>query len=574
MKKTFATLLFCLYLGYSYAQPITDTAIKLNHYNEWTKIMETDPSDKWSRFGANISFQVFNRFSSYTRKDKSTTSAVISFYGNATLSWLNGQEFLELAAAGITKANADSFLYHVVLNDSIELVPWQHPTTFKSNKKGTYAYLGKFNSLYKLLKFEIYHISQYYDKRTVYFNNLYTPAASIDDATLYYNDIHLFQPHKQHYIPASKQIRIGGPRKVVFFNKNNKPDIVEKEVNNQSFEWSDSINHLALSIKPTLLNDMYYVYIRHYSEKHSDTSFISNKWNISYYTKSPQLIINAAYFKKPGNYEIFIVPKVPEDFKYTISTPKASLFFSVKPSSIVQYNSKQAIIYTSFILLIGGSGLFYYRDRSKKKLAKKTQEKQQVSLQLKAVRAQLNPHFMFNALAGIQNLMNKNETDKASNYLSRFARITGHILNEKEDDMTSILDEVKLLEDYLTMEQLRFGFQYGIVVDETIDQAQTVIPSMLLQPLIENAVKHGIAGLREQGLITLKVNQQSDNITLQVIDNGPGFSSKPNLEGHGLKLIKERITLLNKLYPESNVFFDVLSIDGHTACQITLNKWS
>lgn len=574
MKKTFATLLFCLYIGYSYTQPITDTTIKLNHYNEWTKIMETDPSDKWSRYRPNISFQVFDRLSSSTRKDKSSTSAVISFYGNATLSWLNGQEFLELAAAGITKSNADSFLYHVVLNDSIELVSWQHPAIFKNNKNGTYAYLGKFNSKYKLIKFEMYHINQYYDKKTIYFNNLYTPTPSIAQAKVFYYNENLFKPLRQHFIPASKQIQIGGYDLKSANSKKNPLATVLTEIQNRSFEWSDSINHIELSIKPTLLNDMYYVYIRHYSEKHSDTSFISNKWNISYYTKSPQLIINAAYFKKPGNYEIFIVPKLPEDFKYTISTPKASLFFSVKPSNIVQYNSKQAIIYTSFILLIGGSGLFYYRDRSKKKLAKKTQEKQQVSLQLKAVRAQLNPHFMFNALAGIQNLMNKNETDKASNYLSRFARITGHILNEKEDDMTTILDEVKLLEDYLTMEQLRFGFQYGIVVDETIDQAQTIIPSMLLQPLIENAVKHGIAGLREQGLITLKINQQSDNITLQVIDNGPGFSSKPNLEGHGLKLIKERITLLNKLHPESNVFFDVLSIDGHSACQITLNKWS
>ena len=574
MKKTFAYLLCFLYISNIYAQPITDTAIKLNHYNEWTKTMETDPSDIWSRYAPNKTFQVFDKFSPKYKPGSNTSAAVVGFYGNASLSWMNGQDFLELAVAGITKANADSFLYHIVLNDSIELVSWQHPSIFKTNKKGTYAYLGKFNSKHKLIKFEIYHIAHYYDKRTIYFNNLYTPTPSIAQARVFYNDANLFQPLKQHYIPASKQLKIGGHEIKPSESKKNPLATVLSEIQNRSFEWNDSINHIALSIRPTILNEMYFVYLRHYSNTHSDTSLISNKWNISYYSKNPELQINAAYFKKSGNYEIIIMPKLPEEFKRSTNIPKASLFFSVKPSSIVQFNSKQAILYTAFLALIGSTGFLFYRGKSKAMLAKKNQEKKVVSLQLKAVRSQLNPHFMFNALAGIQNLVNKNESDKASNYLSKFARITGHILNETEEDKTTVEEEVKLLEDYLSMEQLRFGFQYKILTDENIDLVHTAIPSMLLQPLVENAVKHGVSGLSARGMITIHFMKQNEELIIQVVDNGPGFSPGAVKEGFGLKLIRERIELLNKLYNQSTVLFDVLSVDGQTACQLTLNHWS
>ncbi|MFN3664872.1 MAG: sensor histidine kinase [Sediminibacterium sp.] len=566
MKRILICLLCCSFLICSFTQPIVDTVFKLTHYNEWTKMMESDPNDRWSRHGANQRFQIFDRFSKLT-SPKEKLAAHISFYGNAALAWLNGQTVLELAAAGINKANADSFLYHVVVNDSIEIVPWQHPSVFKTNSMGTYAYLGKFESLHKLIKLEIYHTGQYYDKKTVYYNNLYTPAPVIENTLLRYNDPYLFNPHKQHYVPHKKNVQIGGYEYESSSNK-------KQEIQHRSFEWSDSINHIKLSINPTILNEMYYVYLRHYSNTHADTSFISNQWNISSYSKNPEMIINASYFKKPGNYEVIVTTEIPEEFNKKSSNKQTSLFFSVKPSSIVQFSSKQAIMYTAFLAFVGGTGFFLYRGRNKRQLEKKQQEKEIATLQLRAVRSQLNPHFMFNALAGIQNLVNKNETDKASNYLSKFARITGHILNETEDDKTTIEEEVNLLNDYLLMEQLRFGFQYKVVIDDNIDKIHTAIPSMLLQPLVENAVKHGVSGLSERGMISINFMKQAEELIIQVIDNGPGFSPDAVKEGFGLKLIRERIELLNKLYSQSTVHFDVLSVDGHTACQLTLNHWS
>lgn len=565
MKSLLSYLLFWGICFSAEAQPIIDTVIKPTFYNEWTRIMESEPNDKWSRYAANQRFQLFDRWSDLT-SPKQKHAAHSSFYGNAVLTWLNSQPVLEMAAAGINKANADSFLYHVVVNDSIEIVPWQHPSVFKSNSLGTYAYLGKFESLHKLIKLEIYHTDQYYDKKIIYYNNLYTPAPVIAQASLLYNDPYLFHPHKQHYIPYKKNVQIGGYE---FESSSNK----KKEIQHRSFEWSDSINHIKLAIKPTLLNEMYYVYLRHYSNTHADTSFISNQWNISSYTKNPEMIINASYFKKPGNYEVIIATQIPEDFNRKASNKQTSLFFSVTASSVVQFNSKQAIMYTAFLAFIGGSGFFYYRGRNKRQLEKKTQEKQMALLQLRAVRTQLNPHFMFNALSGIQNLMNKNEGNKASNYLSRFARITRHILKESEQDLTSIQDEINLLEDYLLMEQLRFGFQYTITVAESIDRLHTDIPAMLLQPLVENAVKHGVSGLSANGCIEIAILLQGNSLVVKVKDNGGGFSLTDKTDGQGLKLVGERIQLLNKLYPDTTIRFDVLSTEGFCICEIVLNHW-
>lgn len=86
-------------------------------------------------------------------------------------------------------------------------------------------------------------------------------------------------------------------------------------------------------------------------------------------------------------------------------------------------------------------------------------------LKLNSIRSQLNPHFLFNALAGIQNLMNKNEIDNANKYLSKFARLTRNVLDDKE--LASLSQEKTLLNDYLQMEQFRFGFKYELITPET-----------------------------------------------------------------------------------------------------------
>lgn len=191
--------------------------------------------------------------------------------------------------------------------------------------------------------------------------------------------------------------------------------------------------------------------------------------------------------------------------------------------------------------------------------------------QLDSVRAQLNPHFLFNALAGIQNLMNKNQTDRANNYLTKFARLTRNVLDSKE--LISLSEERTLLDDYLQMEQLRFGFQYQIKGSEMLNEQNIEIPAMLLQPFVENAVKHGIAESGSKGKIEISFVKQSSDLILKIKDNGKGFDAINSYAGLGLKLSKNRMALLNTVYKSKPFVLDIQSDEKGTAITITLSQW-
>ena len=212
------------------------------------------------------------------------------------------------------------------------------------------------------------------------------------------------------------------------------------------------------------------------------------------------------------------------------------------------------------------------------RLYKKTDEsknaklQQQIAkLQLNSVRSQLNPHFLFNALSGIQNLMNKNELDNANKYLSKFARLTRNVLDDKE--LISLSQEKTLLDDYLQMEQLRFGFSYEIRVDDNLDLENIEIPSMLLQPFVENAVKHGIASKTTGGNIGIAIIKNGNNLVLTVADNGKGFDTNKKYEGLGLSLSKNRISLLNSIYKETPFVLTINTSGTGTKINLTLTDW-
>ncbi|HJY13489.1 MAG TPA: histidine kinase, partial [Flavobacterium sp.] len=125
--------------------------------------------------------------------------------------------------------------------------------------------------------------------------------------------------------------------------------------------------------------------------------------------------------------------------------------------------------------------------------------------------------------------MNKNEIDNANKYLSKFARLTRNVLDDKE--LISLTQERTLLDDYLQMEQLRFGFKYEINCSENLDLDNIEIPSMLLQPFVENAVKHGISQKATDGRIDITFIKQSNDLVLTVTDNGNGFDTQKKNTG-------------------------------------------
>lgn len=297
---------------------------------------------------------------------------------------------------------------------------------------------------------------------------------------------------------------------------------------------------------------------------------------------APYIKFDKSTFKKSGEYEIVIQPMInwTNCLDCNMSTEQiekysSKYFITVDLEEEATFTVAELGTYIgitgALVGMIAGFTIAYVKRKSKTKFAAEQQQKQLAHLQLDSIRSQLNPHFLFNALAGIQNLMNKNETDKANKYLSKFARITRNVLENRE--LISLTEEKKLLDDYLQMEQLRFGFQYHITISNYLDTENTEIPSMLLQPFVENAVKHGIAEKGNEGKIKINFEKQSSNLILQIEDNGNGFQTDKNYKGLGLSLSKNRITILNNIYKETPFIFDIKSDGKGTVVSITLTEW-
>lgn len=295
----------------------------------------------------------------------------------------------------------------------------------------------------------------------------------------------------------------------------------------------------------------------------------------------PSVKIDKSIFKKSGDYEIIIQPLIRWDNCSNCD---------ISPQEIEEYTARYTLAITldnenytlkellAFILTtVATIGLVFLfilylnKKQNKKKLAEQEQKKNTAKLQLHSVRSQLNPHFLFNALSGIQNLMNKNEIDNANKYLAKFARLTRNVLDDKE--LISLSHESALLDDYLQMEQLRFGFQYEINHSEDLDLANIEIPSMLLQPFVENAVKHGISQKATAGKITIEFMKQANDLVLTVADNGNGFDAEKKYNGLGLQLSDSRIALLNRIYKENRFILAIQSTTNGTKIGLTLTDW-
>ena len=167
--------------------------------------------------------------------------------------------------------------------------------------------------------------------------------------------------------------------------------------------------------------------------------------------------------------------------------------------------------------------------------------------------------------------MNKNEIDNANKYLSKFSRLTRNILDDKE--LISLSQEKTLLDDYLQMEQLRFGFKYEIHLSENLDLNNIEIPSMLLQPFVENSVKHGISKEGAYGKIIITFNKIANDLVLTITDNGKGFDTEKKSNGLGLKLSDGRIALLNSIYRKSRFTLDIQSNTKGTNISLSLTDW-
>jgi ligand-binding sensor domain-containing protein len=198
-----------------------------------------------------------------------------------------------------------------------------------------------------------------------------------------------------------------------------------------------------------------------------------------------------------------------------------------------------------------------------------TIEKQVFELEQKALRLQMNPHFIFNSLNAIQNFVLLNDTDKAVNYLAKFSHLMRMILANSTASFITLKDELRALTYYMDLEKLRFDdkFDYQIIRDPAIDEEFVEIPPMLFQPYVENAIIHGFVNSPNPGVLEIILKRQNSGTLLCVIhDNGIGREKAIEIrdksgikrQPKGMIITQERIEIFNK---QSNKNFSVKIID-------------
>jgi len=191
---------------------------------------------------------------------------------------------------------------------------------------------------------------------------------------------------------------------------------------------------------------------------------------------------------------------------------------------------------------------------------------------LRAIHGQLNPHFIFNSLNSIQGLINTNKISKANEYLSEFSNLIRNTLIDSDKIYHTLDKEIKTLITYLKLEQLRFEFDYHFKIDESINISEIEFPTLLLQPLVENAVKHGVSGLRDEGEITIHFFRDNHNLMVEIMDNGKGFENKAQQNGYGWKLTNDKIELLNKISGSESITKDLFRKNEKTVLQLSFKN--
>ena len=233
----------------------------------------------------------------------------------------------------------------------------------------------------------------------------------------------------------------------------------------------------------------------------------------------------------------------------------------------VSLNNKR-LTYLGIIafLLLFSAGLLYFRFRAKKRanaqLKNKTEliseqkqiiEDMNLRMEKQMLRAQMNPHFIFNSLNSIQHLINTDNRVSALKYLTKFSKLLRQVLESSINVNLVLQEEIELLKIYLELESLRFdnSFSYTIDIDENLDVEEHEVPMLLVQPYIENAIIHGLMPKDGPKNLTISFNDKADFIQCTIVDDGVGIPPKPKKEkvtrpSRGMSITAKRIAALEK----------------------------
>ena len=333
------------------------------------------------------------------------------------------------------------------------------------------------------------------------------------------------------------------------------------------------ITNISINQRDTSIKDQYTLKYNqnNISIKYAGISFISdgkirfrykligsdNKWN---YTSLNQIELKSLH---DGNYT-FVVEALDKFGNPSLYPAKINLH--IKPAF---YNT---LLFRVISILLFAFIVYYlllrlFNIRKKKSLERIAIKEKIAQLEQQALRSQMNPHFIFNSLSAIQHYINQEDATNANKYLTMFSRLIRKTLNNSCESTISLSNEIDFLENYILLEQMRFKdtFKYQFNFDNKIDKSNTYIPPMILQPFVENAIRHGLMYRKEkEGQLIISFIKKDNQLICTIDDNGIGviasqqYKSVSHIEyqSKGITITTERINTINAIH-KHNIYLEI-----------------
>ncbi len=195
--------------------------------------------------------------------------------------------------------------------------------------------------------------------------------------------------------------------------------------------------------------------------------------------------------------------------------------------------------------------------------------RQLIESNIKAIRSQLNPHFIFNCVHTIEVLLNDTQIDQSLICLRKFSSLTRLVLENSQKKEIPLSEEIEILKLYMDLENTRFKtpYSYAITLHGNIDPGTTMVPPLIFQPFIENSIKHGFVDRNKPWKLTVNISKKGESLYAEIVDNGIGRSKKGELSIHsgfkkesmGLKLVEQRLVLMNEM-KNTNSSFEIIDL--------------
>lgn len=217
---------------------------------------------------------------------------------------------------------------------------------------------------------------------------------------------------------------------------------------------------------------------------------------------------------------------------------------------------------------------FIQKKRYKMRLTRLNRHKNEIENQLQLLSGQLNPHFLFNSLNAVQALIRQDDKEAANQYITEVATFMRTIMDSGRKELVSLAEEIQIEAGYIALEQKRRLFSYTLDNQCGHDLTAIDFPPLLLQPVIENSIRHGFTDSIPNPALTITIRCNAQDLTVAIADNGAGFDGMVNAAGHGLSLSNKRIALINEKLAPMQITINTKSAKGKgCVTEIRFIRW-